>query len=157
MRLLLDVNNIWVNADEPRIRSARLGRSRSIRPSEEIHLAGFEAQGELLVDTHGSPSPRRVGPLRECIRALAPRPTIVEWDRDFRRSRSSWPRRGEGRAIAMRDALAEIQRDFLDTIYWRRALDAARRLSAQRARESAERARGGLIRCAPPRGRSVLR
>jgi len=79
--LLLDVNNIWVNARnhgyDPR---AWLG---AVDPAsiEEIHLAGFESEEELLVDTHGAPVADEVWTLfREVIARIGPRPTVIEWD-----------------------------------------------------------------------------
>jgi uncharacterized protein (UPF0276 family) len=82
--VLLDVNNIWVNS-----------RNHGFDPMEflaaidpgtvgEIHLAGFEAQGEILIDTHSRPVTADVWSLfRAAIDRLGPRPTIIEWDADI--------------------------------------------------------------------------
>ena len=82
--LLLDVNNIWVNAanhgDDPR---AWLD---AVDPASvaEIHLAGFERTPELLVDTHGAPVDAQVWALyEEAIGRFGPRPTLIEWDTDL--------------------------------------------------------------------------
>lgn len=82
--LLLDVNNIWVNAanhgDDPR---AWLD---AVDPASvaEIHLAGFERTPGLLVDTHGTPVDAQVWALyEEAIRRFGPRPTLIEWDTDL--------------------------------------------------------------------------
>ena len=79
--LLLDVNNIWVNSRnhgyDPR---AWLD---AIEPDsvEEIHLAGFEDDGDLLVDTHGARVAGEVWTLfRETVARIGPRPTVIEWD-----------------------------------------------------------------------------
>jgi uncharacterized protein (UPF0276 family) len=83
-RLLLDVNNIWVN-------SANHGFDPhdyldAIDPASvaEIHLAGFERSGGLLVDTHGSTVADEVWSLYErALARIGPRPTLIEWDTDL--------------------------------------------------------------------------
>jgi uncharacterized protein (UPF0276 family) len=50
----------------------------------EIHLAGFDASGPCLIDTHGT----RVAPLvwalyRATIHRFGPKPTLIEWDTDL--------------------------------------------------------------------------
>ena len=83
--LLLDLNNLvvnalnagggavatacaWVDANDP----ALVG---------EIHLAGYDDSGALVIDDHGS----RVHPpvwqvFRHAVQRLGPRPTLIEWD-----------------------------------------------------------------------------
>jgi hypothetical protein len=82
--VLLDVNNIWVNSRnhgfDPRDFLA------AIDPATvgEIHLAGFESQGALLIDTHSRAVTEDVWSLyRATIERLGPRPTIIEWDADI--------------------------------------------------------------------------
>jgi uncharacterized protein len=83
-RLLLDVNNIWVNA-------ANHGFDpddylAAIEPDSvaEIHLAGFERTPSLLVDTHGAPVAEEVWALYgRALARFGPRPTLVEWDTDL--------------------------------------------------------------------------
>ena len=60
--------------------------SRRSRPGSvaEIHLAGFDASGPCLIDTHGS----RVAPAvwalyRAAIERFGPKPTLIEWDTDI--------------------------------------------------------------------------
>lgn len=83
--LLLDVNNLYVNAvnfgHDPRawldaIPAERVG---------EIHLAGFDLDPTgLLVDTHGRPVHPPVWDLyRDFADRLGPRPTLIEWDTDL--------------------------------------------------------------------------
>jgi len=79
--VLLDVNNIWVNATNFGFDARRY--LDAIDPSlvAEFHLGGFEARRSFLVDTHGA----RVAPpvwalYREAVERIGPRPTIVEWD-----------------------------------------------------------------------------
>ena len=47
----------------------------------EIHVAGFDAAGPWLIDTHGAPVAAEVWSLyREAIAHCGPRPTLIEWD-----------------------------------------------------------------------------
>jgi hypothetical protein len=82
--VLLDVSNAWVNA------ANHGGDARdfiaSIDPETvgEIHLAGFQATADGLLDTHGT----RVHPdvwalYEETVARLGPVPTLVEWDNDI--------------------------------------------------------------------------
>jgi len=83
-KLLFDVNNVYVNAInhgfDPRVYLAAI-------PGEavaEIHLAGFDASGPCLIDTHGT----RVAPpvwalYRATIERFGARPTLIEWDTDL--------------------------------------------------------------------------
>ena len=82
--LLFDVNNVWVNsvnhAFDPRDYLA------AIDPAivAEIHLAGFEAQESLLIDTHSRAVTGDVWSLyRDAIARLGPKPTLIEWDADI--------------------------------------------------------------------------
>jgi len=53
---------------------------------QEIHLAGFEATPQLLIDTHGHPVSDAVWMLyRETLARIGPRPTLIEWDTDIPR------------------------------------------------------------------------
>lgn len=79
--VLLDVNNLYVNACnlgiDPLAQLMHLPRGAV----KEIHLAGFTATDELLIDTHGARVDAAVWALY--ARALArfgPQPTLVEWD-----------------------------------------------------------------------------
>lgn len=87
--LLLDVNNLVVNAlnqtpgDEQAAVAAACGWIDHVDPAivGEIHLAGYDASGELVIDDHGS----RVHPpvwqvFRHAVQRLGPRPTLIEWD-----------------------------------------------------------------------------
>jgi uncharacterized protein (UPF0276 family) len=79
--LLLDVNNVFVNAANHGF-DAR-AYLRSIDPARvgEIHLAGHERVDGLLVDTHAAPVSPEVWALYEdALEHLGPRATLVEWD-----------------------------------------------------------------------------
>lgn len=83
-KLLFDVNNVYVNAVnhgfDPLVYLAAI-------PGEavaEIHLAGFDASGPCLIDTHGT----RVAPpvwalYRATIDRFGAKPTLIEWDTDL--------------------------------------------------------------------------
>ena len=83
-RLLFDVNNVYVNAvnhgfDPRAYLDAIPGDAVA-----EIHLAGFDASGPCLIDTHGA----RVAPpvwalYRATIERFGPKPTLIEWDTDL--------------------------------------------------------------------------
>jgi uncharacterized protein (UPF0276 family) len=83
-RLLLDVNNIHVNAvnhgfDPDDYLAAIPGAAVA-----EIHLAGFDATGGCLIDTHGARVAPAVWALYErAIARFGPRPTLIEWDVDI--------------------------------------------------------------------------
>ena len=86
--LLLDVNNIVVNAlnagREPV--AATCAYIDAIDPAivGEIHLAGYNDAGEIVIDDHGS---RVHAPVWQAyahaVQRLGPRPTLIEWDTDL--------------------------------------------------------------------------
>ena len=83
-RLLLDVNNIYVNATNHDF-DARVYLD-AIAPGSvgEIHLAGFEDAGDVLIDTHGSPVSDEVWRLYEyALQRFGNVPTLIEWDTDI--------------------------------------------------------------------------
>jgi len=50
----------------------------------EIHLAGFDARGRCLIDTHGARVAPEVWALyRSAIERFGARPTLIEWDVDI--------------------------------------------------------------------------
>ncbi|HET7096680.1 MAG TPA: DUF692 domain-containing protein [Casimicrobiaceae bacterium] len=83
-RLLLDVNNIYVNATNHGFDADRYVAAIPADKVGEIHLAGFEASGPYLIDTHGAPVAPDVWALFErTIARFGPRPTLIEWDLDI--------------------------------------------------------------------------
>jgi hypothetical protein len=82
--LLLDVNNVWVNAANHGFDAHRYLAAVDPRRVEEIHLAGFESAEGMLIDTHGTPVCAEVWRLYEAaIARMGPRPTLIEWDTDI--------------------------------------------------------------------------
>jgi uncharacterized protein (UPF0276 family) len=58
----------WVDAIDPAI----VG---------EIHLAGYDDRGALVIDDHGSRVRAPVWQVfRHAVQRLGPRPTLIEWD-----------------------------------------------------------------------------
>jgi uncharacterized protein (UPF0276 family) len=83
-RLLLDVNNIWVNAANHGFEPAHYIDAIDPALVGEIHLAGFERTPEALIDTHGAPVAGEVWELYARAAArFGPRPTLIEWDTDL--------------------------------------------------------------------------
>ncbi|WP_066255312.1 MNIO family bufferin maturase [Hydrogenophaga flava] len=91
--LLVDVNNIFVNALNGQLRSEHddpLGACRrwldAIAPGHvaEIHLAGHRHCGDIVIDDHGSRVDERVWALyRHAIGRFGAVPTLIEWDTDL--------------------------------------------------------------------------
>ena len=83
-RLLLDVNNIHVNAVNHGFDPDRYLAAIPADKVAEIHLAGFERSGDCLIDTHGAPVAPEVWALyARAIARFGPRPTLIEWDLDI--------------------------------------------------------------------------
>jgi hypothetical protein len=81
--LLLDVNNLYVNSRNhgfdplPYLAALPAGRVR------QIHLAGHEDHGDVVIDTHDRPVRNEVWSLyRAAIERFGPVPTLIERDAD---------------------------------------------------------------------------
>jgi uncharacterized protein (UPF0276 family) len=89
--LLLDLNNLVVNAlndghDEAGAARAASAWVDAITPAHvgEIHLAGYLAADDIVIDDHGSAVHEPVWQVfRHAIRRLGPRLVLVEWDTDL--------------------------------------------------------------------------
>jgi len=82
--LLVDVNNIYVNARNHGLDP--LAYLAAIPPASvaEIHLGGFDAGGPIVIDTHGAPVAPEVWSLyAAAIERFGPVPTLIEWDTDI--------------------------------------------------------------------------
>lgn len=83
-KLLLDVNNIYVNSQNHDFDASTYLRAIPVGAVGEIHLAGFQDTGEVLIDTHGAPVSEPVWKLFEAAtKRFGAVPTIVEWDTDI--------------------------------------------------------------------------
>ena len=81
--ILLDVNNIYVNAVNHKFDPASYFPSIPQDAVKEIHLAGFDHNGDCLIDTHGKPVWQEVWDLyRQTVKWFGNVPTLVEWDTD---------------------------------------------------------------------------
>lgn len=86
--LLLDVNNLVVNAlnggaDEVGAAAAacRWVDAIAVDAVDEIHLAGYHATDDIVIDDHGSRVHAPVWQVyRYALQRLGLRPTLVEWD-----------------------------------------------------------------------------
>jgi uncharacterized protein (UPF0276 family) len=82
--LLVDVNNIYVNARNHGIDADAYLAAIPPAMVAEIHLAGFDASGPCLIDTHGAPVAPDVWALYErALRRFGRVPTLIEWDTDI--------------------------------------------------------------------------
>ena len=91
--LLLDINNIYVSANNHAFDPARYLADFPIGHVQEIHLAGHardvDEDGEvLLIDSHDRPVDDAVWELyRAALEIAGPLPTLIEWDNDV----PDWP------------------------------------------------------------------
>lgn len=82
--ILLDVNNIYVNAANHGFDAHTYLAAIPGEAMQEIHLAGYDDSGTCLIDTHGNPVSEPVWALyRAAIERIGPRPTLIEWDTDI--------------------------------------------------------------------------
>ena len=91
--LLVDVNNIYVNALNDQIKGLTsdplaqcMGWIDAINPAHvaEIHLAGHFDCGDIVIDDHGSRVKPPVWTLyQHAIKRFGNTPTLIEWDTDI--------------------------------------------------------------------------
>ena len=83
-RILLDVNNIHVNSVNHNFDALKYLDAIAPGSVGEIHLAGFQDTGEVLIDTHGATVSDEVWRLYEyAIQRFGLVPTLIEWDIDI--------------------------------------------------------------------------
>lgn len=81
--LLLDVNNLYLNAVNHGLAPLDLLDAFPIRHVRQLHLAGHTRDGDLLLDTHAAPVAQPVWDLYvEVLKRCGPVPTLIEWDTD---------------------------------------------------------------------------
>jgi len=83
--LLLDVNNVYVNACNHRFDARRFISSLEAAPVRELHLAGHScnqyAGCDILIDTHSTPVCADVWSLYDfALECYGRIPTLIEWD-----------------------------------------------------------------------------
>lgn len=80
-RLLLDVNNLFVNATNHGVDARQFLAALPPGSVAAFHVAGHEPRASFLFDTHDRPVAEPVWALyREAVRRFPGVPTIVEWD-----------------------------------------------------------------------------
>ncbi len=87
-RILLDINNIYVNAVNHGFDERAYVDAIPRELVQEIHLAGFTRNrfedGEIIIDSHNRPVADPVWALyRHALERLGPKPTLIEWDTDL--------------------------------------------------------------------------
>lgn len=79
--LLLDVNNVYVNARNHGRDPLEVLRELPLDRARQIHVAGFKDEGDRLLDDHGSPVSAPVWDLlAEALPLTGPIPVLIEWD-----------------------------------------------------------------------------
>ena len=90
--LLVDVNNLYVNALNAQLRGERQSPLEACQAwlnaieaqhVAELHLAGHVHCGDIVIDDHGSRVPDSVWSLyAHALSCFGPIPTLIEWDTD---------------------------------------------------------------------------
>jgi uncharacterized protein (UPF0276 family) len=82
--LLLDVNNVYVSAQNLGLDPLKYIDSLPLGSVREIHVAGHARNGAVVVDDHGSRVGEPVWNLyRRALARFGAVPTLVEWDNDI--------------------------------------------------------------------------
>lgn len=82
--LLLDINNLYVNAINNGIDPLNYLNNIPQTRVKEIHLAGYEEKENYLLDTHGHPVHPPVWELYQvALEKFGDVPTLIEWDTDI--------------------------------------------------------------------------
>lgn len=79
--LLLDVNNVFVNATNHGYDAREFIDAMPAERVVQIHMAGHELRGDVVIDTHGAPVRQEVLDLYAyTLRHTGPVSTLLEWD-----------------------------------------------------------------------------
>lgn len=79
--LLLDVSNVILNSRNQEYDPVEFLDQIPMERVVQLHLAGFEENGDILLDTHGKPVSDDTWALyREVIRRIGPTSALIEWD-----------------------------------------------------------------------------
>jgi len=82
--ILLDVNNAYVNEVNHGISAKQFIDSLPLEKVREIHLAGYQDEGEYLIDAHNNKVSQKVWNLYQyLIQCGGSKPTLIEWDNDI--------------------------------------------------------------------------
>ena len=116
--LLLDVNNVEVQAGNHGFDAFAYLDAFPMAAVEEIHLAGYaeatdDSGAELRIDAHDSPVRPRVWTLyRHLVARIGRRPTLIEWDNDV----PDWPILQAEAARADAEGHAAARRELADVV-----------------------------------------
>ncbi len=82
--LLLDVSNVLLNSKNHGFDPIAFIETIPLERVGQMHLAGFEKQGDMLLDTHAKPVSDDTWELfREVIKLTGPSSVLVEWDAEL--------------------------------------------------------------------------
>ena len=82
--ILLDVNNIYVNAHNHGFDPVVYLEAIPVSAVKEMHLAGHSNEGDCLIDTHSKPVTDAVWQLyAHAVARFGRLPTLIEWDTDI--------------------------------------------------------------------------
>ncbi len=82
--ILLDVNNVYVSSINLGFDPVAYLHAIPDQLVGEMHLAGFDQSGDILIDTHGRSVAAPVWALyRQALERFGPVPTLIEWDTDL--------------------------------------------------------------------------
>ena len=83
-KLLLDVNNIYVSAQNHNFDADEYLFAMPADRVAEMHLAGYEDRGTHLLDTHSRPVTEPVWELfKKAVHHVGDVPVLIEWDNDI--------------------------------------------------------------------------
>lgn len=82
--LLLDVSNVLLNSKNHHFDPVAFLDSIPLNRVGQVHLAGFEKQGDILLDTHAKPvDPETWTLYRRLLERIGPTSALVEWDAEI--------------------------------------------------------------------------
>jgi hypothetical protein len=83
-RLLLDVNNVYVNSVNLGFDPYEFLASIPLERTVQVHLAGGRYSGDMLVDTHSAPVPEKAWEMLAYVLDRVPvKAILLEWDQDW--------------------------------------------------------------------------
>lgn len=82
--LLLDVSNVLLNSINQEYDAEAFLDSIPMWRVGQLHLAGFEKDGDILLDTHARPVAEETWALyRHVLERIGPTPALIEWDSEI--------------------------------------------------------------------------
>ena len=82
--LLLDVTNVTLNAKYHNFDPLEFLKALPLERVGQVHLAGWEGEGDDVIDSHDAPVPPQVWELfQELLKRTGPTSAIVEWDKSI--------------------------------------------------------------------------